>query len=244
LLRIYNINALEITEIFPVSKFQFNSNSIFQGLPENDLKMLEGKMVDQKYKKGQNIFVEGVYPPGIFYVKEGRIKKYKTNRDGRAQIIYICNKGELLGYTALLSDEPYPDSAATLEDSIVGFISKDVFLKVLSQSPILSIRLLKNLSHEFGVLVNTIASFAHQSVRERLALSLLILKDKFDPADGLGKPAEINLCREDLASMVGTAVETLVRVLHSFKEEELIETQGRKIRILNEDKLMKVADLH
>lgn len=235
---------METPENSLVAKFQFNSDSIFLGLPDDDLKALEDKMIIQRFKKGQNIFVEGAYPSGIFFVKEGRIKKYKANRDGREQIIYICNKGELLGYSALLSEEAYPDSAATLEDSVVGFISREVFLKVLSQSPTMSLRLLKNLSHEFGALVNTIASFAHKTVRERLALSLLILKDKFDDRNGAGKPVEIALSREDMANIVGTAVETLVRILHSFKEEGLIETQGRKIRIINEPQLVKVADLY
>ena len=235
---------MEPSDNFLITKFHFNSDSIFLGLPEEDLRALESKMVIQKYKKGQNIFVEGAYPSGIFYVREGRVKKYKANRDGREQIIYICNKGELLGYSALLSDEAYPDSAATLENSVVGFISREVFLKVISQSPTMSLRLLKNLSHEFGVLVNTIASFAHKTVRERLALSLLILKDKFDDQEGQNKPVEITLSREDLANIVGTAVETLVRILHNFKDEGLIETQGRKIRIINEVQLIKVADLY
>jgi CRP-like cAMP-binding protein len=235
---------VEIQDNVPISKFQFNSSSIFQGLPEEELKLLEDKMIVQKYKKGQSIFVEGAYPSGIFFVKEGRIKKYKVSRDGREQIIYICNRGELLGYSALLSEEAYPDSAATLENAVVGFISREVFLKVLSLSPTLSLRLLKNLSHEFGVLVNTIASFAHRTVRERLALSLLILKDKFDDKDAQGNPIGITLSREDLANIVGTAIETLVRILHSFKEEGLIETQGRKIRIINDIQLVKVADLY
>jgi CRP-like cAMP-binding protein len=235
---------MESPDNFLITKFHFNSDSIFLGLPEDDLRALESKMVIQKYKKGQNIFVEGAYPSGIFYVREGRVKKYKANRDGREQIIYICNKGELLGYSALLSEEAYPDSAATLENSVVGFISREVFLKVLSQSPSMSLRLLKNLSHEFGVLVNTIASFAHKTVRERLALSLLILKDKFDDQEGQNKPVEITLSREDLANIVGTAVETLVRILHNFKDEGLIETQGRKIMVINEIQLIKVAGLY
>lgn len=229
---------------FPIQKFQFNSSSILEGLPEEDMKALERKMVIQKYKKGHNLFVEGTYPSGIFYVKEGRIKKYKADRNGREQIIYICNKGELLGYSALLSEEAYPDSSATLEDSIVGFIPREAFLKVLQQSPAFSVKLLKNLSHEFGVLVNSIASFAHKSVRERLALSLLILHEKFRNPEAPELPVQISLSREDLANIVGTAVETLVRLLHNFKDEGLITTQGRKIRILNETQLIKIANLH
>lgn len=229
---------------FPVNKFHFNSDSILEGLPEKDLEKLKSKMVPYKFKKGQTIFSEGTFPSGIFYVKKGKVKKYKTDRDGREQIIYICNSGELLGYPALLSEEAYSDSASALEDSILAFISKDVFLSVLEQSRALSTRLLKNLSHEFGVLENSIANFAHKSVRERLALSLLIMKEKFRDKKNPSASVEIILSREDLANITGTAIETLVRLLHIFKDEGLIETEGRKIRILDAKKLIKVANVY
>jgi CRP-like cAMP-binding protein len=229
---------------FPVNKFHFYSDSILEGLPEKDLEKLKSKMVPYKFKKGQTIFSEGTFPSGIFYVKTGKVKKYKTNRDGREQIIYICNSGELFGYPALLSEEPYSDSASALEDSILAFIPKDVFLNVLEQSRALSNKLLKNLSHEFGVLENTIANFAHKSVRERLALSLLIMKEKFRDNQNPGASVEIILSREDLANIIGTAIETLVRLLHTFKNEGLIETEGRKIRILDTKKLISVANFY
>ncbi len=227
-----------------IEKFDFKSNSVLQGLAPKDLSFLQSKMIQRKYKKEQRIFVEGSLPTGIYYLKSGKIKKYKADRDGKEQIIYICNNGELLGYSALLSEEPFADSAAALEDSIVAFIPKNDFLQVLSQSPVLSNGLLKNLSHEFGVLVNSIATFAHRSVRERLALALLILKDKYRVKGKENKPVEINLSREDLSSLVGTAVETLVRLLHDFKDEGLIETEGRRIRILDVKRLVKVANFY
>lgn len=229
---------------FPIDKFHFRSDSIFEGLPEKDLEKLTSKMVPYKFKKGETIFREGSFPSGIFYVKKGKVKKYKTDQDGRQQIIYICNSGELLGYPALLSEEAYSDSASALEDSVLAFISKEAFLAVLEQSQILSNRLLKNLSHEFAVLENSIANFAHKSVRERLALSLLILKEKFTDKNNHDAPAEITLSREDLSNLTGTAVETLVRLLHTFKDEGLIETEGRKIRILDAKGLVKVANFY
>lgn len=229
---------------FPVERFHFRSDSVFQGLPKEDMEFLESRMRDHRYKKGHTLFVEGTYPTGIFYLKKGKIKKYKTDRDGKEQIFYICNAGELLGYPALLSEEPYSDSATTLEDCVVSFITKEDFLKVLATSSILSNQLLKNLSHEFGVLINGIATLAHRSVRERLALSLLILKDKYREKGEQIKPTEINLSREDLSNHVGTAVETIVRLLHDFKEEGLIETNGRKIRILDAKRLVKVANFY
>ena len=229
---------------FPIDKFHFNSDSILEGLPEKDLEQLRSKMIQYKFKKGQTIFSEGTFPSGIFYVTKGRVKKYKTDREGREQIIYVCNSGDLLGYPALLSEEAYSDSAAALEDAILSFIPKEVFLKVLEKSQVLSNRLLKNLSHEFGVLENSIANFAHKSVRERLALSLLILKEKFRNKNNPDASVDITLSREDLSNLTGTAVETLVRLLHTFKDEGLIETEGRKIRILDSRKLVKVANFY
>lgn len=229
---------------FPIDKFHFRSNSVLEGLPKEELEYLESKMVIHKYKRGQNIFVEGTIPNGIYFLKKGKVKKYKADQEGKEQIIYVCNAGELLGYPALLCEEPYSDSAAALEESSVGFISQKDFLKILDQSVILSRKLLINLSHEFGVLVNSIAAFAHKSVRERLALSLLILKEKYRKPGNENKPVEIILPREDLSSIVGIAVETLVRLLHNFKDEGLIETEGRKIRILDVKKLVKVANFY
>lgn len=229
---------------FPIDKFHFRSDSVFEGLPIVDLEFLESRMVTKKYKKGTNIFNEGSFPAGIFYLIKGKVKKFKVDKDGREQIIYVCNSGELLGYPALLSEETYSDSASTLEESEIAFIHKVDFLKVLSQSPILSTRLLKNLSHEFGVLENSIAAFAHKSVRERVALSLLILKEKFKEKGDENKKVEIVLSREDLSNIVGTAIETLVRLLHDFKDEGLIETEGKKIRILDSKRLVMIANFY
>jgi CRP-like cAMP-binding protein len=208
------------------------------------MKFLEAKMVKNKVKKGKTIFSEGTYPSGVFYLIKGRIKKYKSDQNGREQIIYVCSSGEVLGYPALLSDEPFPDSAVALEDSVIAFIPKADFLKLLEESKVLSARLLKNLSHKFAVLENIIVAFAHKSVRERLALSLLILIEKFREKGKENKKTDIILSREDLSNFVGTAVETLVRLLREFKEDGLIETEGKKIRVLNMKKLVQIANVY
>lgn len=226
-----------------LKQFHFNSNSVFEGLPQEDLKRIEKNTRYIKYKKGQSIFVEGTYPSGIFFIKDGKVKKFKNVYDGKEQIIYICTKGELLGYSALLSEETYPDSSAALVDSTVGFIPKDAFLQILSKSNQLSLRLLKNLSHEFAVLLNSLVNYSHRTVRERLALMLLILHEKFKEDNHKEDSVYINLSREDLSNIVGTAVETLVRLLRDFKDEKLIKTQGRKIFILDENKLLLLAHI-
>jgi CRP-like cAMP-binding protein len=229
---------------FPLDKYHLRSDTILPGLPKSDMKFLEAKMIRNKIKKGKTIFSEGSYPSGVYYLIKGKIKKYKSDKNGKEQIIYVCGSGEMLGHPALLSEEPFPDSAATLEDCIVAFIPKADFITLLNESTVLSARLLKNLSHKFGVLENIIVAFANKSVRERLALSLLILLEKFKEKGKDNKRTEIVLSREDLSNFVGTAVETLVRLLREFKDEGLIETEGKKIRVLDLKKVIQIANVY
>jgi CRP-like cAMP-binding protein len=170
------------------------------------------------------------------------VKKYKADKYGREQIIYVANTGELLGYHAVLADERYPDSAAALEDSSIAFIPKEDFLSVLQQSEVLNRRLLQALSHEFAVLANSITMFAHKSVRERLAMQLIILREKYKVNYEQGMTVEITMSRDDLANLVGAAKENIVRLLSAFKAEGLIDTRGRKIIVKNVQGLLDLAN--
>jgi CRP-like cAMP-binding protein len=161
---------------------------------------------------------------------------------GREQIIYVANSGELIGYHAILSDDRYPDSAAVLEKSVISFIPREDFLAALEQSEVLSKRLLKTLSHEFAVLVNNVSLFARKSAKERLALHLVLLREKYKINFSPGTTVEINMSREDLANLVGTAKENLVRLLTEFKEMAIVQTRGRKILILDVKKLIEICN--
>lgn len=229
---------------FPFEKFNFGSDFVLEGLSIEDNKILNRNLTTHRYKKGEILFREGSYPTGIYYVKKGKVKKYTTDKSGREQIIYIYQSGELLGYHALISQEYFTDTASVLEDSVIAFIPKEDFLLALNSSSVLSNRLLKCLSHEFGVLAQNISIFANKTVRERLALSLLILRDKYKKDSPKGKPVELTLTREDLAKVVGTARETLVRLLREFKEDGLIEINGRKIILVKPKELTEIANLY
>lgn len=233
---------MSIKGIFPMDKWDFKSESVLADLPEEDLVTLLANKSEQVYKKGEIIFREGAFSSGIFYIVDGKVKKYKLDNDAKEQIIYVANKGELLGYHAILSEGRYPDCAAALEESRIAFIPKEDFLETLEQSKVLSRRLLKTLSHEFAVLANTLSMFAQKSVRERLALQLIVLREKYKVNFQAGMPVEINMSRDDLASLVGTARENVVRVLSEFKHDKILETKGRKIIVLNVDLLLKIAD--
>lgn len=233
---------MSIKGIFQIDNWDFKSESILTDLPSGDFDILTTNKTEKRYKKGEIIFREGSFPTGIFYITDGKVKKYKLDKDGKEHIIYVANTGELLGYHSILAEDRYPDSAAALEESKIGFIPKDNFLDALNQSDILTKRLLKTLSHEFAVLANSLSLFAQKSVRERLALQLIVMREKYKKNFQPGMPVEINMGRDDLASLVGTARENVVRVLTEFKEAGILETKGRKIIVLDVKKLIKIAD--
>jgi len=233
---------MSIRGIFPIDKWNFKSESILKDLPPEDFALLTANKTEQIYLKGEIIFREAAYPSGIFYIIDGKVKKYKVDKEGSEQIIYVANQGEMLGYHAILSEDRYPDSASALEKSKIAFIPKEDFLNTLQQSAVLNKRLLKTLSHEFAVLANSISVFAQKSVKERLALQLIVLREKYKVNFQPGMPVEINISRDDLASIVGTARESVVRILGEFKEAGILETKGRKIIIHDVNHLIKIAN--
>jgi CRP-like cAMP-binding protein len=233
---------MSIKGIFPIEHWDFNTESVLENLSLADTDLLMAHQTEQAYRKGEIIFREGTLPSGIFYIKEGKVKKYKVDKENREHIIYVANSGELFGYHAVLAEDRFPDSAATLEQSKIIFIPKEDFLEAVQRSGTLSRRLLKTLSHEFAVLANNLSLFGQKSVRERLALQLIVLREKYKVNFQPGTPVEISMSRDDLASLVGTVRENIVRVLSEFKREEVLETKGRKIIVNDVKKLIEIAN--
>ena len=117
---------MSIKGLFPMDKWDFKSESIFADLRPEDLELLTAHKSEHVYKKNDILFREGTYPSGIFFINKGKVKKYKVDRDGKEQIIYLANTAELIGYHAVLSEDRYPDSAAVMEESVITFIPKDM----------------------------------------------------------------------------------------------------------------------
>jgi len=226
-----------------VSKFIFNNQYLFEELPQHDKEVLKEAMQNKNFRKNEAVFTNGTIPNGIFYIRTGKVKKYKVDNDGREQIIYIYNAGEFFGYSAILRNESYDCTTQTIENSVISFIPKESFLKILNHSAIFSRLLLKSLSHEFSVMANLMTILSHRTVRERVALNLLILQQKYQ-SNNVEEDTYITLSRADLANMVGTANETLGRIIHDFRKDNLILTEGRKIKLLDCKKLTCIANLH
>lgn len=234
---------------FNIEKYHFKTDSILEGLPVKEFRLLKQEMQRMEIKKGKVLYREGTYSKGAYILRKGKVKIYQTNKEGKEQIAYIYRKGEIMGYRPMLCDEPHPVSATSLEDCVISFIPEKYFLYALDESPVLARRLLTNLTHEFTVWINKLTLFAQQPVRERVALSLLIINEKYKnekyKKEEKGHlPGYINLSREDLSNYVGTTIETLVRILRYLKDEKIIATSGRRIVLLKPKELEKIADFY
>lgn len=220
----------------------------FFNLPDDDLCELSRAKVTTIYKKGQTIFYEGMEPTGIYCLNKGRIKISKNGLDGREQIVRLVVEGDLLGIRALLGGRVYFASATTLDDCIVCYISKMTFFRLKLKYPEISSYLMTLLSKLLEEAEIKIASLAQKPVRERVAESLLLLHNVFKNNDsenaGDGVERMISLSREDLANVVGTATETLIRTLSEFKEEKLVDIKGRKIQLLDIERLKKAGKIY
>lgn len=212
-------------------------NSLFADCSMGQTTDLNDNKTCSYYKKNQGLFLEGSIPRGIYCINKGKVKVFTLGDEGKEQIIQIAGEGEVLGFRSIFSGEPYKVSATTLEDANICFIHRENFLNMIDTNSALRNALLKELSKELGEQAEFITNMAQKSVRERLAFVLLILKDVY-------KEDPINLSREDLANFVGTATETLIRLLKEFKEDGYIEIATRKLTVLNMNGLIKLAGNH
>lgn len=218
-------------------------DSLFHGLDPEDLQRINLHKTCVTYKKGQNIFYEGTRPTGIYCMNDGKVKVFKNNIQGKEYIIYIAKPGDFLGYRALMGEELYAATATVLEDAKICFIPKEIFFEILQKNPAFMKKVVKAVCHEMGIMEDRMAELAHKSVRERLAANLLMLKETYGMEGEGSTLIDIALSREDLAAIVGTATETVIRLLSEFKNDGLIAFEGKKIRVVDSRKLAKQADL-
>ncbi len=195
-----------------------------------------------RYKKGETIFKENTNAHGVYCVNTGKLKLSKMGDDGKEQIVRLVKPGDPMGYRSLLSGDRYNASAIALEDSNVCFISKDLFLSILQKDSILSMEMMKMLSDDLRKAENKITHLAQKPVRERMAEALLFIKETYGyEADG--KTIDASFTREEIANIVGTATETAIRLLSEFNKDEIIKLKGKKIEILNLEKLVRVTHI-
>lgn len=216
-------------------------DSLFNGCATEELEEISTNKSCNVYKKGQVIFHEGNRPHGVFCVNEGKIKISRLNSDGKEQIVRLAKEGDMIGYRALIENSKYSASAIALDDSKICFLSSEDFNKVVDNNMKVAHDLLKLVARALGDAEQKLTNLALKPVRERLAEALLMLKKTYKKDED---QFSISISREDLAAIVGTAKETVIRALSDLKDENIISSHGSTITIIDESKLLKISQLY
>ncbi len=196
---------------------------------EELLKLSEDRRT-KLFKKRELIFEEEEYPRYLYFVKSGKVKVFKTNEEGKEYIISLHGPGEFFGYLDLIKEERYTESSAALEDTELHLIPKEDFNKLLHANRDVASQLIKMLANNVTTTEEQLLNLAYNSVRRRVANALLYLSEKEGKED-------ISILRDDLARIVGTAKESVIRMLTEFKEDGYIQISGGAIHILDKKKL-------
>jgi CRP-like cAMP-binding protein/CheY-like chemotaxis protein len=188
----------------------------------------------ESYGKKQTLYQEGKRPRYLFYLVKGKVKGIKNHEDGKEYITDLFSEGDFIGYSALIEDKNYDDSAVVLEEAEVMQIPRDDFHQMVFGDLNIAAKFIRIITQNVKVKEERLLSLAYSSLRKRVAKALVDIHNKFN-ALGENKPIEIS--REDIAHYVGTATESLIRTLSDFKAEKLIEIREGKILIVNLEKL-------
>lgn len=222
---------------------QSRAGSVFCNLSDDELINISFQKNCNYYQKGQQIFNEGNSPSGLYCVNKGKIKLSQSGSEGKEQIIRLAKEGDVLGYRSLISGERYTASAIALEDSKVCLIPKTMFFELIQSNSDITSKIMKLLASDLRDAENKITNLAQKPVIERLAEALLMLKEYY----GYQKDESslnLTITREEIANIVGTATETAIRILSELKREGIVDLEGKKIKILKYDALIKLANLY
>lgn len=188
-----------------------------------------------KYKKKQSIYLEGNRPTKLFYIQKGKVKTFKSNDDGKELVVGLHKEGDFIGYIAVIEDTSYQESAEAMEDTELAVIPRQEFEDLITHNHAIAQRFIKMLAKNVVDSEKHLVGVAYNSLRKKVAEALIMLQKKYKVKDK--ETFQINLSRENLASIAGTATESLIRTLSDFKMEKLIDIEGGCITILNEKKL-------
>ena len=214
--------------------------SSLKALNKDELLKIASCKTSYTIKKGEPIFEEGETVNGIYCIKDGVCKLSKLSANGKDQIVKLIKSGELLGQRSMISDEPANLSAVALEDMEVCFIPRSEVLQFFNNNNQFSMNIMKSICGDLKESDDHMVSMAQKTVKERLAETLLYLEDTFGKnEDG---SLHIQLSREELAGMIGTATESCIRLLAEFNKGGVIDLNGKRISITDRNKLKRLSE--
>lgn len=185
-----------------------------------------------QFQKDQSIFMTGASPLGLFSIQSGLVKLETVSENGASHTLRIHGPGDVLGYRALFSNEPYKASAVTMEDTVVCFIPKNEIFCLFNSHPNMMLNLIQHLSKDLGHAENKWIDQMDKAALARVAEAVLFLNDQFNHA---------HWTRKEIADWAGTTPETVIRTLSQFEKDGLIELDGRNIKIISRHDLEAIS---
>ena len=219
-----------------------NNKSVFNIISEEEKKNLNDNHTFTHFKKGEIIYKEGEKPLGLICLSQGKVKVFKEGVGGREQIVRMAKPYGFIGYRALFAGENYIASSVAIEDSIICILDKDVLFKILRNNASLTMRCLASLATELGFSNRRTVTLTQKHIRGRLAESLLFLMNTYGFEQN-GATLKVYLSREDIANLSNMTTSNAIRTLSTFASENVISLEGRKIKILNLQKLERISAL-
>lgn len=224
--------------------FDFSSSltEVWRVLTDKEREMLRNNSTIQTFKRNELIYCEGDEPKDMMCLLKGKVKIFKDGVGGRSQIIRMIKPVEYFGYRAYFSGEDYITAAAAFEPSVICQIPMNVITTLVTQNNGLAMFFIKQLSKDLGIADERTVNLTQKHIRGRLAESLLFLKESYGLEED-GSTLSIYLSREDLANLSNMTTSNAIRTLSQFAAERLITIDGRKIKIIDEEKLKKISKI-
>ena len=188
-----------------------------------------------KYKKKQIVYSEGNHPNRLYYIVKGKVKTHKTNEDGKELVTELYSPGDFLGYISLLEGSIYKDTATAMEETELAVIPKEDFENLINNNKEVALQFIKLLAKNISDKEKQLVELAYNSLRKKVARALATLQLKYPQKSK--DNFSIDISRESLASIAGTATESLIRTLSDFRSEKLIDIKEGSIVIINQKKL-------
>jgi len=211
---------------------------IFADLEPQELEKVSKIYISRQYKKGQIIFFEGEPGEAVYFVKEGKIKIYKADDEGREYILHIFGPGNIFAETVLFGSDPYPANAEAVEDSVIGLIKNRDLEELLKKNTDIAFKIIKVLSKRLRESQENIKNLVFRDTYDRTACALHKMALEHGIKTSHGIEVEMPITRSELASIVGTSRETVTRMLSEMKRKGIIDMDRQKIIIKNERALM------
>jgi len=210
------------------------SSHLFEGLNDEEVEILANLAIERKFMSSEFIFWEGDPPDWFYVVAEGKVKALKHSSSGKEFIIAFFESGEMFGEVAVFNNQPYPASAQTVEETKVLAIKGADFLSFLSARPQVALTIINVLGGRLKDAQNRLRDFAGERVEQRLASVLLMLSSKIGTT--------LPFTRQEIADMVGTTIETTIRIMSQLKERNIISSTRGKVVITDKEKLRLLSE--